>query len=91
MLTSCVVGDEPEASVRYAVQVRVLMSEAELELWQSFADRRWLELDDAVHASALCGLASHLARDGDEEGRYAAEGCAWELIAAATRRQDEGP
>jgi hypothetical protein len=73
--------DEPSEPVRSAVQVHMLMSRAELDLWQTFAERRWLELDDAVHAAALCGLTYHLARDGDEGGRHAAEVCAWELIA----------
>ena len=40
---------------------------------QTFADRRWLEVDDVVHVAALSGLAYQLARDGDEVGRHAAE------------------
>jgi hypothetical protein len=56
------------------------MSRAELDLWQTFADRRWLEVDDAVHVAALSGLTYQLARDDDEVGRHAAEVYAWELI-----------
>jgi hypothetical protein len=48
---------------------------------QPFADRRWLEVDDAVHVAALSGRTYQLARDGDEVGRHAAEVRAWELIA----------
>jgi hypothetical protein len=76
-----VAGDEPGEPARYALELHMLMSRAELDLWQTFADRRWLELDDAVHAAALSGLTYQLARDGDEVGRHAAEVCAWELIA----------
>jgi hypothetical protein len=74
-------ADEPGEPVRYAVALHMLMSRAELDLWQTFADRRWLEVDDAVHVAALSGLTYQLARDGDEVGRQAAEVCAWELIA----------
>jgi hypothetical protein len=80
-----VAGDEPGEPVRYAVALHVLMSRAELDLWQTFADRRWLEVHDAVHAAALSGLTCQLARDGDELGRQAAEVCAWELIARLGR------
>jgi hypothetical protein len=76
-----VAGDEPGEPVRYAVALHMLLSRAELDLWQTFADRRWLEVDDAVHVAALSGLTYQLARDGDEVGRHAAEVCAWELIA----------
>jgi hypothetical protein len=76
-----VAADEPGEPVRYAVALHMLMSRDELDLWQSFADRRWLEVDDAVHVTALSGLTYQLARDGDEVGRHAAEVCAWELIA----------
>ena len=76
-----VAGDEPGEPVRYAVALHMLMSRAELDLWQTFADRRWLEVDDAVHVAALSGLTYQLARDGDEVGRHAAEVYAWELIA----------
>ena len=76
-----VAGDEPGEPVRYAVALHMLMSRDELGLWQTFADRRWLEVDDAVHVAALSGLTYQLARDGDEVGRHAAEVCAWELIA----------
>src|SRR5919204_5640337 len=67
--------------VRYAVALHMVMSRDELDLWQTFADRRWLEVDDAVHVAALSGLTYQLGRDGDEVGRHAAEVCAWELIA----------
>jgi hypothetical protein len=76
-----VAGDEPGEPVRYTVALHVLMSRAELDLCQTFTDRRRLEVDDAVHAAALSGLTYQLARDGDEAGRQAAEVCAWELIA----------
>src|SRR5919197_5044683 len=81
-----VAGDEPGAPVRYAVALHVLMSRAELDLWQTFADRQWLEVGDAVHAAALSGLTCQLARDGDEVGRQAAEVCAWGLIARLGRK-----
>jgi hypothetical protein len=80
-----VAGDAPGQPVRYAVALHVLMSRAELDLWQTFADRRWLDVDDAVHAAALSGLTCQLARDGDEVGRQAAEVRAWELIARLGR------
>jgi hypothetical protein len=51
-----VAGDEPGDPVRYAVALHVLMSQAEIELWESWADQRRLEMDDVVHAAALCGL-----------------------------------
>ena len=35
-----VAGDEPGEPVRYAVALRMLVSRAELDLWQTFADRR---------------------------------------------------
>jgi hypothetical protein len=76
-----VAGDGPGESVCYAVVLHMLMSRDELDLWQTFADRRWLEVDDAVHVAALSGLTYQLACDGDEVGRHAAEVCAWELIA----------
>jgi hypothetical protein len=76
-----VAGDEPGEPVRYTVALHMRMTRAELDLWQTFADRRWLEVDDAVHVGALSGLTYQLARDGDEVGRHAAEVCAWELIA----------
>ena len=47
------------------------MSEAEIALWESLADRRRLELDDAVHAAALCGLKYQLKDAGDETGAAA--------------------
>jgi hypothetical protein len=61
--------------------MQVLMSQDEVELWETFADRRWLKVDDAVHVAALCGLVDHLARDGDVGGRQAAAVYAWALIA----------
>jgi hypothetical protein len=76
-----VAGDEPGEPGRYAVALHMLMSRDELDLWQTFANRRWLEVDDAVHVAALSGLTYQLTRDGDEVGRHAAEVCAWELIA----------
>jgi hypothetical protein len=51
-----VARDEPGDPVRYAVQLHVLMSQAEMEVWESLADRRRLEVDDVVHAAALSGL-----------------------------------
>jgi hypothetical protein len=91
-----VAGDEPGEPVRYPAALHVHMSRAELDLWQAFADRRWLEVDDAVHAAALSGLTYYLAHDSDEVGRHAAEVCAWELIAqlglkACAARQPAGP
>jgi hypothetical protein len=74
----------------YAVALHLLMSQDGMDLWQTFADRRWLE-PDAAHAAALCGLVSHLARDGDEEGRHASEACTWELIARLGRAQPRPP
>jgi hypothetical protein len=76
-----VAGDEPGEPVRYAVALHIVMSRDELDLWQTFADRHWLEVDDAVHVAALSGLTYQLGRDGDAVGRHAAEVCAWELIA----------
>jgi hypothetical protein len=43
-----VAGDEPGEPVRYAVQLHLLMSQAEMELWLSVADRCRLEVDDVV-------------------------------------------
>jgi hypothetical protein len=48
-----VAGDEPGAPVRYAVQLHVLMSQVEMELWESLADRRRLEMDDACMVVSL--------------------------------------
>ena len=51
-----VAGDGPGDPVRYAVALHVLMSQAEIELWQSLADQRQLEVDDVMHTAALCDL-----------------------------------
>jgi hypothetical protein len=64
-----VAGDEAGDPVRYAVALHVLMSQAEMELWESLADRYQLEVDDVVHAAALSGLQAQLARDGDDGWR----------------------
>src|SRR2546423_15045774 len=74
-------GDEPGDPVRHAVQLHVPMSQADIELWEGLADRRRLDMDDAVHAAALSGLKYELAHDGDEMGARAAEVCERELIA----------
>ena len=55
-----VAGDEPGDPVRYAVQLHVLMSQAEMEVWESLADRCRLAVDDVVHAAALFGLKYHV-------------------------------
>jgi hypothetical protein len=51
-----VAGDEPGDPVRNAVALHVLMSQAEIELWESRADQRRLEVVDVVHAAALSVL-----------------------------------
>jgi predicted Zn-dependent protease with MMP-like domain len=61
-----VAGDEPGATVCYAVQLHVLMSQAEMQLWKSLADRRRLDVDDVVHAAALSGLTYQLKHATDE-------------------------
>jgi hypothetical protein len=91
-----VAGDELGEPMRYPVALQMLLSRAELDLWQTFADRRWLEVDDAVRVAALSGLTYYLAQDGDAVGRQAAEDFAWELIArlglkACTAQQPAGP
>jgi hypothetical protein len=63
------------------VALHVLMSQAELELWKSLADRRRLEVDDVVHAAALSGLTYQLTQAGDEIGTHVAAVCEGELIA----------
>ena len=58
-----VAGDEPGDPVRYAVAPHVLMSlmsQAEIELWESRADQRRLAVDHVVHAAALSGLKDQL-------------------------------
>jgi hypothetical protein len=67
-----VAGDEPGDPVRYAVALHVLMSQAELELWESVADRHRQEMDDAMHATALSGLKYRLKHAGDEIGTHVA-------------------
>jgi hypothetical protein len=57
--------------------------QAEIELWESLADRRRLEVEGVVHTAALSGLQAQRARDGDGAGGHAAEVCEQELI---TRR-----
>ena len=76
-----VAGDEPADPFLYAVQLHVLMSQAEMEVWESLADRRRLEVDDVVHAAALSGLRYQLMQAGDEIGPHVAEVCERELIA----------
>ena len=63
----------PGAAVCYAVQLRLLMSQAGMELWLSVAERCRLEVNDVVHAAALGGLKDQLAHDGDAVGAYAAK------------------
>jgi hypothetical protein len=76
-----VAGDEASDPVRYAVALHVLMSQAEMELWKSLADRRRLEVHDVVHAAALSGLKYQNKQAGAETGTHAAEVCEGELIA----------
>ena len=76
-----VAGDEPGEPVRHAVMVHVLMSQTEVDLWESVANRRRLEVDDVVHAAALCGLKYQLTHAGDEVSTHVAEVCEGELIA----------
>jgi hypothetical protein len=59
----------------------MLMSQTEVDLWESVANRRRLEVDDVVHAAALSGLKSQLKQAGDEIGTHVAEACEGELIA----------
>ena len=51
-----VAGDGPGDLVHYVVALHALMSQAEIELWESWADQRRLEVGDVVHAAALFGL-----------------------------------
>jgi hypothetical protein len=81
MFAKPVAGDEPSEPLRYAVALHVLMSQAEMELWERVAERRRLEIDDAVHAAALGGLKDQLAHDGDELAAHVAGGCERELRA----------
>jgi hypothetical protein len=76
-----VAGDEPGDPVCYAVALHVLMSQAEMELWESFADRHRLEMDDATHAAALSGLKYRLKHAGDESGTHVAAVCEREVLA----------
>ena len=55
-----VAGFEPGDPVRYAVAPHVLMSQAEIELWESRADQRRLAVDHVMHAAALSGLKDQL-------------------------------
>jgi hypothetical protein len=57
------------------------MSQAETDLWATFADRRRLDVADVLHAAALSGLTYQLARDGDEIGTHVAAVCERELLA----------
>jgi hypothetical protein len=61
-----VAGDGPDDPVQYAVALHVLMSQAEIELWESWADQRRLEVDDVAHAAALLGLKDQLTQAGDK-------------------------
>jgi hypothetical protein len=76
-----VAGDEPGDPVRYAVRVHVLMSQAEMELWQSVADHCRLAVDDVVHAAALSGVTYQSTQAGGEVGTDVAEVCERELLA----------
>jgi hypothetical protein len=81
MQARLVAGDEPGEPVRHAVVVHVLMRQTEVDLWESVANRRRLEVDDVVHAAALSGLKYQLKQAGDEIGTHVAEVCEEELIA----------
>ena len=61
-----VAGEGPSDPVRYAVVLHVRMSQAEIELWESWADQRRLEVDDVVHGAALSGLKDQLTQAGDK-------------------------
>ena len=76
-----VAGDEPGAPVRYAVVLHALMSQAEIKLWESWADQRRLEVDDVVHAAALSGLKDQLTQAGDKIRPHVAAVCERELLA----------
>jgi hypothetical protein len=76
-----VVGDGPGDPVRYAVALHVLMSQAEIELWQSWADERRLEVDDVVHTVLLSGLKDQLTRAGGKMRTHVAAVCVRELLA----------
>jgi hypothetical protein len=65
-----VAGDEPGDPFLYAVQLHVLMSQAEMALWENLADRRRLDVDDVVHAAALSGLKCQLKHAGHEISMY---------------------
>ena len=60
---------EPGDPVRYAVQLHVQMSQAQMEVWESLADRRRLEVDDVVHAAALSELKYQLKYTGERSAR----------------------
>jgi hypothetical protein len=72
---------EPGEPVRYAVELHLLISEAEMQMWQGVAARCRLHVDDVVHLAALAGLQAQLAHDGDPVGADAGEAGAWELRA----------
>ena len=57
------------------------MSQAEIELCESRADPCRLEVDDVVHAAALCGLKDQLTQARDEIGTHMAAVCEQELLA----------
>ena len=57
------------------------MSQADMDLWATFTDRRRLDVDDVVHAAAWSGLTYQLAGDGDEIGTHVAAVCERELLA----------
>jgi hypothetical protein len=59
----------------------VLCLFAEIELWESWADQRWLEVDDMVHAAALSGLTDQLTQAGDKIRTHVAGVCERELLA----------
>jgi hypothetical protein len=81
MDAALVAPDGPSGPVRHAVALCVVMSEAEVELWQRLAEQLRLEVDDVVHAVALGGLKAHLTQAGDESGRHLAAGCEREVLA----------
>jgi hypothetical protein len=75
-----VAGAEPGDPVHYAVALHVLVSQAEIELWESWADQRRREVDDVVHAAALSGLKDQLTQAGDKVRTHVATVCERELL-----------
>ena len=76
-----VAGDEPGDLVRYAVTLHVLVSQAEIELWEIWADQHRLEVDDVVHAAALSGQKDQLTQAGDKIRTHVAAVSERELLA----------